>query len=364
MKESTQYIDFFIRKYPFFSMILSVLLGYLVMPVVLQIAKKYDLVVRPNKRTSHEGKIPFVGGLNIFTSFFVVILLTTNHFFTEVQYAILGLTIILFVGFIDDLINIKVSWKLIGEIIAGFCLIVLSGVRIQSLHGFLGIYEIDILTSYIFSFFVFIGLLNAINLIDGIDGLASGLGIIYSLFFAIYFQLIGSLNLSIAGYTLAGSLFLFFVYNVFSKKRKLFMGDSGSLLLGYVVVFFIFRFSEKNALDLVQQEYQIANVPSILISLLIVPIYDTIRVMVTRIKKGVSPFKADKNHIHHLLLKLNFNHLQASLTLIGITLLFTFLGIVLIKLPILLVVLIEFSLATILTFYLWSLINKKNFLQK
>ncbi len=364
MKELILLFEVFIKKYPYVSILFSASIGYLVMPIVLQIAKKYNLVVGPNKRTSHNGKIPFVGGVNIFISFFTAVILLTNQAFSQVQFSILGLFIILLIGFVDDLINIKVSWKLIGEFVAGFCLIVLADVRVKSLHGFFGIYGIDIFSSYILSFFVFIALINAINLIDGIDGLASGLGIIYSLFFAIYFQLAESKSLSITAYVLTGSLFIFFFYNVFSKKRKLFMGDSGSLLLGYMVVLFAFRFSDMNAFGTVQPQYHIEHVPSVLFSLLIVPIFDTIRVILTRMKKGISPFKADRNHIHHLLLKLDFKHIQASLILIVITILFTILGILLKDLPIGIVIFIDFLLATFLISYLWNLINKKNALQE
>ncbi len=364
MKDVILFFETFIKNYPYVSALLSAAVGYLVMPVVLKIARKYNLLANPNKRTSHNGKIPFVGGLNIFISYFITVLFLTSGFFIHNHFSILGLLIILIVGLVDDLLDVRASHKLVGEMIAGFCLVVLADVRIKSLHGFLGIYELDLLFSYVLSLFVFIAIINAINLVDGIDGLASGLGVVYATFFAVYFQLTEQTLLSVASYTLVGSLSLFFIYNVFAQKRKLFMGDSGSLLLGYMILFFMFRFGEMNAFGKVEPQYYIQNAPSLLFSLLIVPVFDTLRVMITRIKKGISPFKADKNHIHHLLLKLGLKHIQASLILIGSTIAFTLLGILLKEIRIEFVFLIDLIIASSLILYLWSLINKKNTLQK
>ena len=241
------------------------------MPLIIKIAKKNNFVVKPNKRTSHEGEIPNVGGLNIFISFFLTTFLFCFTLFSELQFILLGVFIILIIGFVDDLIDLKVSWKLAGEFLSAFFLIVFAGIRITHLHHFLGIDVLPELTigafsvpvySYLLSFFVFIVLINALNLIDGVDGLASGLGIIYCLFFGVYFMLIGNNNLSITSFAMVGSLTVFFIYNVFSKKNKIFMGDSGSLLLGYMITLYVFEFCERNAYHQVEPRYLIPAAPA------------------------------------------------------------------------------------------------------
>ncbi len=357
-----KYIDLFetfVSSWPWIAVFVSAGIGYVTMPIVLRIAKKYKWVVVPNKRTSHHGEIPFVGGLNIFISFVTAsFILMSGLLNSKIHFSMLGVFMMLMLGFIDDLIDVRASHKLLGEILAGFCLIVLADIRIKSLHGFLGIYEINLIVSYLLSLFVYIGLVNAINLIDGIDGLASGLGIIYSSFFAVYFQLTNNVGISIFAYVLVGSLLIFFFYNVYSKRKKLFMGDSGSLLLGYMVVLFIFRFSEFN-INNTDSQYHLANVPTILLSLLILPVFDTLRVMVLRIKKGISPFEADRNHIHHMLIDLGLKHIHASAILILFTALFTTLGLILRNCSVLLGVLVILLLAMILTFNLYRVVKKK-----
>lgn len=307
----------FIHNYPFIVVLVSFTIGYLFMPVVHKIAQKYNFVVSPNKRSSHEGAVPNVGGINIFISFFITGFLLSFDFFSSAQFLLMGLIVILIVGFIDDLIAISVSKKLVGQFISAFFLIIVADIRLTHLHGFLGINEIPMWFSYLLSLFVFVAIINAINLIDGIDGLASGLGALYSLFFAVYFWLTGHIRLSIVAFAMLGSLAVFFMYNVFSKKMKIFMGDSGSLLLGYFIVVFVFLFNEMNINGDIPELYSMKAAPAVLFTLLIVPLFDTMRVMLTRIKKGNSPFKADRNHLHHLLLSLGYKHREVSFLLIG-----------------------------------------------
>jgi len=328
------------------------------MPLVIDIAKSRNFVVKPNKRTSHVGAIPNIGGVNIFISFLLTVFLFSYSIISDLQFTIIGVFIILIVGFVDDLIDIKVSWKLFGEFASAFFLIVVADIRLSHLHGFLGIYEISILTSYLLSFFVFIVIINALNLIDGVDGLASGLGILYSLFFAIYFRLTDRLDLSISAFAMAGSLIVFFLYNVFGGKRKIFMGDSGSLLLGYMLTLYVFEFCEMNA-EPGLFKYNMTAAPAVAVSVLSVPLFDTMRVMLTRIKKGVSPFRPDKNHIHHLLLKTGLKHRQVTFVLLSVTFGFIMLGIIGRNWPIEILTLLVFAVASVLTYILWRLVDKK-----
>lgn len=329
------------------------------MPLVIDIAKKRKFVVKPNKRTSHVGAIPNIGGINIFISFLLTVFLFSYGIISQLQFIIIGVFVILIVGFVDDLIDIKASWKLFGELVSAFFLIVVADIRLSDLHGFLGIYDISLITSYFISFFVFIVIINALNLIDGIDGLASGLGILYCLFFAIYFNLTNRIDLAISSFAMVGSLSVFFLYNVFGGKRKIFMGDSGSLLLGYMITLFVFEFCEMNTQVIVPKIYSITAAPSVAICVLSVPLFDTLRVMLTRIKKGVSPFRPDRNHIHHLLLKTGLKHRQVTLILLFVSIVFIGLGIAGRNWSIGILVLIAFLIDCILTYILWRIVDKK-----
>ena len=357
------YLNNFIHEFPYFSVLVSFIIGLCFMPLVIDIAKKRNFVVKPNKRTSHEGVVPNIGGINIFISFLSTVFLFSYGIISELQFTIVGVFIILIIGFVDDLIDIKPRWKLLGELISAFFLIVVSDVRLSHLHGFLGINELSIGWSYLLSFFVFVVIINALNLIDGIDGLASGLGILYCMFFAIYFYLTGNVNLAISGFAMSGSLFVFFLYNVFGGKRKIFMGDSGSLLLGYMITLYVFEFCEMNAYRCLPVPFQMSAAPAVAICVLSIPLFDTMRVMLTRLKKGVSPFHPDKNHIHHLLLKTGLKHLQVTFILLIVSIGFIALGIIGRQWKIGLLILVAFSIASFLTYILWRNVDNKMFLK-
>ena len=352
-------IDKFIQSYPFLSAFVSFIIGLCFMPMVLNIARKRNFVVKPNKRTSHEGIIPNVGGINIFISFLLTVFLFTFSMFSELQFTIIGVFIILLVGFVDDLIDIKPAWKLFGESASAFFLIVVSDIRLSSLHGFLGIYQLPTEVSYLLSFFVFIVIINSLNLIDGIDGLASGLGILYCLFFAVYFHSVLFINLAISAYAMVGSLAVFFIYNVISGKRKIFMGDSGSLLLGYMIALYVFEFCEINATVSVPSAFHLSAAPAVAVCVLSVPLFDAMRVMLTRIIHGISPFRPDKNHIHHWLLKSGLTHLQVTFLLIMISIFYIALGIIGRNWSIGLLVTLAFSIACVLTYILWRIVERK-----
>lgn len=339
--------------------LVSFMLGWLGMPLVIRIAKAKGFVVRPNKRMSHTGDVPNIGGLNICFSFMLSYLLFEFNQMDQNQFFLIGLFAIMAVGFIDDVLVLTPLAKLIGETLAGIALIGFADLRITHLHGLFGIEQIGIVPSYLISLFILIAIINAVNLIDGIDGLASGLGILYCLFFAIYFGLAGDTSWSILGICMIGALAVFFIYNVFGKRGKIFMGDSGSLLLGYLLTAFVFHFCEVNAYGAVPAWMHMSAAPSVAICVLTIPLFDTIRVSITRIKKHRSPFQPDKNHIHHLLLNTGLNHLQTTCVLLSVSLLFIGLGIMGCNWNIWVLLVADFGLATVMTLILWRVINKK-----
>lgn len=339
--------------------LISFAFGLLGMPVVVRIAKAKGLVVRPNKRMSHTGEVPNIGGLNICFSFILTYLLFEYDQLSQSQFFLIGLFAIMAVGFIDDVLVLTPLTKLLGETLAGIALVGFADLRITHLHGIFGIEQISIIPSYAISLFILIAIINAVNLIDGIDGLASGLGILYCLFFAVYFGLAGETSWSILGICMIGALAVFFIYNVFGLREKIFMGDSGSLLLGYLLTAFVFRFCEINAYHEVPEWLHMNAAPAVAICVLTIPIFDTIRVSLTRIKHHRSPFQPDKNHIHHLLLRTGLNHIQTTCVLLSVSVLFIGLAILGRNWNIWLLLFADFSLATGLTLVLRRVINNQ-----
>lgn len=350
----------FFETYPFLIGLVSFAIGLICMPIVLKIAREKHFVVKPNKRMSHKGEIPNIGGIDICLSFLLTYMIFEFGQLQESQFLLIGMVVILFVGFTDDVLDLSPLTKMLGELLAGIALIGFADIRITHLHQFMGIEEINLTASYLLSFFILLAIINALNLIDGVDGLASGLGILYCLFFAVWFQNTGYMSWAKLGYSMSGALAVFFIYNVFGgSRRKIFMGDSGSLLLGYTLTAFVFRFCEINAYEDIPDLWHCQAAPAVAICVLSVPVFDTLRVMLTRIKHHKSPFSPDKNHIHHLLLRTGLNHLQTTLVLLAVSILFIVLGIAGRNWNMWLLVGTDFCLCTILTFILWRIVDYK-----
>lgn len=349
--------------YPALICIASFLVGLACMPIVRKIAQEKHFVVKPNKRTSHTGEIPNIGGLDICFSFLLCYLLfdLDESMLRQSQFVLIGMLVMTMIGFTDDILDLSPLSKLLGETLAGIALIGFADIRLSHLHGFLGIGETGIVSSYLLSFFVLIVIVNALNLIDGIDGLASGLGILYCVCFGVYFQYCGNLNWAALAYSMTGALAVFFIYNVFGRsKRKIFMGDSGSLLLGYVLTAFVFRFCELNAYNQVPEAMHCNAAPAVAICILSVPLFDTLRVMGTRIKHHKSPFLPDKNHIHHLLLRTGLNHIQTTCLLMTVTLFFILLAFIGRNWSIWLLTSVTFVCCIVLTWILWRVVDHKS----
>lgn len=352
-------IQSFFIEHSYLIGLVSFVLGLLGMPIIIRVAKAKGFVVRPNKRMSHTGEVPNVGGLNICFSFMLTYMLFEFNQMSQSQFFLIGLFAIMSVGFIDDVLVLTPMAKLFGETLAGLALIGFADLRITHLHGLFGITEIGIIPSYLISLLILIAIINAVNLIDGIDGLASGLGILYCLFFATYFGLVGDKSWSILGICMIGALAVFFIYNVFGHREKIFMGDSGSLLLGYLLTAFVFHFCEINAYHEVPEALHMNAAPAVAICVLTVPIFDTIRVSLTRLKQHRSPFLPDKNHIHHLLLRTGLNHIQTTCVLLTTSVVFIGLAILGRNWNMWALLIADFGLATALTMVLWRIINKK-----
>lgn len=305
---------------PFLSLVIAFIVSFKIIPVVIRIAHLKNLVDEPNNRTSHKRAVPTLGGIGIFIGFAVAtLILASNYFVPEFNALLLGMLILFFLGIKDDILELSAKKKLIGQVAVAIIITTLGDVRITSFEGFLGIYELPYWPSVLTSMFAFIALINAVNLIDGIDGLASGFGIMATLFFGTDFYLLGNYAWAMLCYAMSGALGAFLLYNVFGKTNKIFMGDTGSLVLGLFVTTAAIKFIGVNQISTLPNAISFA--PMLAIAVLALPIFDTIRVFSIRIMDGQSPFHPDKRHLHHMVLKLVRSHKVATATLLSANLL-------------------------------------------
>jgi UDP-N-acetylmuramyl pentapeptide phosphotransferase/UDP-N-acetylglucosamine-1-phosphate transferase len=301
----------------------SLLGGFIVLfsiPPIVRVAKAKNLVEKFGDRKIHKKEVPSLGGIAIFMGVILSTILSTNGYsFDVLKYIIASIMIMFFIGLKDDIMIISVKKKFFLQIIAALILIYLGDIRITNFQGLFGITEINYTMSVITTIFLIAIIINSFNFIDGIDGLASGIAFISSVVFGSWFYLSGYIQYAILCFALAGSLVSFFYYNVFGNKNKLFMGDSGSLIIGTILSVATIQFIEFNNF---RGEYYVYGAPAVAFGVLIVPMIDLLRIFFVRIMYGRSPFKPDNNHLHHCLLRINKVHLTVTLITIFINIAF------------------------------------------
>ncbi len=303
------------------SFTIAVSVALYAVPVVIRIAHTLKLFDKPNGRSSAHTAVPTLGGIAIYLSFMLASTIGMDgYMFPMLRCIFTAVLLMFFVGLKDDILNLKPFKKIIAQLITALILIFLARIRFTNLHGFLGIEEIGYIPGMLLTIFVMIVFINAFNLIDGIDGLAAGIGIFAATIFGVWFFISNHFDFAVLSFSLVGSLCGFFYYNVYGKKNKIFMGDTGSLVLGTLVAIIVIKFNELNFDQ--TGPYSIASAPAVSFAILIYPLVDTLRVFIIRILNKRSPFKPDKNHIHHRLLLLGFSHKQATYTILIINVLF------------------------------------------
>ena len=304
------------------SFLIALVVSARTVPTVINVSRQLKLFSIPNGRSATTYTTPTLGGIAIFLGFILGLTLTRNGYILPgLIFIISGVLIMFFVGLKDDILTLSAGKKLMAQIFVAGMLMVLGHFRLTNLHGFLGFNSISFIPSLLLTGFVFIVFINAFNLIDGIDGLAAGLSILSSSFFGVWFYLSGHFEYAIVSFSLVGSLTGFFFYNVYGKKNKIFMGDTGSLILGTVIAVLVIEFNEFNINP--NAPYAILSAPAVSFGVLIYPLLDTLRVFAIRIIQRKSPFSADKNHTHHRLLALGLNHRNATYTILIANVIFT-----------------------------------------
>ena len=303
------------------SFILAILLSLYAVPIVVKVAHSLRFMDNPNERSAAECPIPTLGGISIFLSFvFSSTLGLTGEIMPEFVYIIIATLLMFFVGLKDDILTLSARKKLGAQLMAAAIIIFLGKMRFTDLHGFLGIEGIGIIPGIILTFFAVIGIINAFNLMDGIDGLCAGLSMLAAAVFGTWFFISGHFNYAILSFSLVGAIAGFFWYNVYGTENRIFMGDTGSLVLGTIMSVLVIQFNEFNIDQ--TQPFAISSSPAVSFGILIYPLVDTLRVFIIRILNFKSPFLADKNHLHHRLLTLGLSHKKATYTIMVMNFLF------------------------------------------
>jgi UDP-N-acetylmuramyl pentapeptide phosphotransferase/UDP-N-acetylglucosamine-1-phosphate transferase len=248
--------------------------------------------------------------------------------------------------------------KLLVEFITALLIAVASDIRFTNFHGFLGINTLPVWISILVTVLLIVVIMNSFNLIDGIDGLAASIGTLSSIVYAIWFWLAGDMGYAVLATALAGALCAFLPFNLYKGRFKIFMGDAGSLTIGLLLAILTIRFNELNAIGTTPLRFHSA--PAVSIGILLLPLFDTLRVTIIRISQRRHPFSGDNNHLHHRLLRLGFTHGKATALLVIVNALFIVLAIFLDNIGVMASCLIMLLSATMLSLY--SLKLEKNYI--
>ncbi len=308
----------------------SFIITYLAIPKIIHFANKLRLHDNPGERASHKGRIPVFGGVAIFSGIIFSLLLgiacsygsATESIIAEktnlILFVLVSLIIVFFLGIIDDLLSLSPFRKLLGQILSVLIIIYLADIRIENMHAVLGFNEpLSNSASTLFTIFTVIVIINGYNLIDGIDGLAAGIGIIAGISFGWLSYINQEFHFVIISSALVGSLIAFLRFNF--HPARIFMGDTGSLVIGLIL----------SVLAINQVDAGIVNTtpsyphkgPLLAIGILAIPLFDSLRVFILRVLKKKNPLSPDRNHFHHTLLDLGFNHRSTTFVIYIITIL-------------------------------------------
>ena len=310
-----EYIAHNILLYGFLAQFLAVILSIYFVPTMRKLALIKNLTDTPSARKSHSTQVPVLGGLAIYLAAAFSMVLMACAFPSKtfiIDFFLLGFgsMTLLFIGVLDDIVGLKPMQKLIFQIIVSFILIHNAPIYISSMDGIFGISGMPYIVSCLLSVFVYVVFMNMLNLIDGIDGLASGISLVGFVFFGYVSFITGSYYNMLVSMAGIGCIIPFMYYNMFSDS-KIFLGDSGSLVMGVILGYLALDFLSIN--NAPEQLLFGGNKIIILMSVFSYPLVDTLRVFVVRISRKRSPFAADKNHIHHHLLRLGLSHRKATL---------------------------------------------------
>jgi UDP-GlcNAc:undecaprenyl-phosphate GlcNAc-1-phosphate transferase len=296
-------LNFSDYKVALLSFITAFVIAMVCIPPVILIVNKYRLYDIPDERKDHLLPTPTLGGIAIMCGMTVSILFWFPYAYTgNIMTCFFSMAVLFGMGITDDLRDLSAKYKFVVEL-ALAALIALSGIRITTFGGLFGLNEIPISAQYTFTIFAIVGITNAFNLIDGIDGLAGGLSFMTLVTLGIFLTISGDKSFALIAFALAGGVLAFLYFNM--NPAKIFMGDTGSLVLGFVIAILCTRLIQFNSITV---DPLLKSAPLFALGIVLIPVFDTMRVFGLRIWKGKSPFTPDRTHIHHLLINAGLSH--------------------------------------------------------
>lgn len=298
------------------SVLVAILSAHWIHPRLVRIALDKNIVDNPNARKLQRRPTPVLGGIAVFFGSVIGLgCASITCDCSELFIVVVAMMIMLYTGTMDDILDLSPALRFLIEIGTVLLLIFVGGYTLNDFHGLWGLNQIPQGVAIPLTVFAAVGIINAINLIDGVDGLSSGYCILTSLLFGVMFWYVGDRTMCMLAVVAAGSLIPFFFHNVFGKSSKMFIGDGGTLVMGIVMSVFVIRILRHGSMSEVYDAVNIGLVPFTL-AVLSVPVFDTLRVMTTRILKRKSPFHPDKTHLHHMFIRLGCSHAATTLAIL------------------------------------------------
>lgn len=336
----------------------SLAITVLAIPSIVKVARSKGLYGDSRNGGRKEGKVPTLGGLAVFAGIIIPFsMMAGPEDLPQLPHIIAGALVLFFIGVKDDILVTAPWWKLAGQVMVAFAVSAIGGLRIPVEAILPGVDLEGEWIGILFTMLAMVTLINSYNLVDGIDGLAAGTGLIATMMFGLVFIRAGMQEWTLVAAVMAGSLAGFARYNVFSGKNKIYMGDTGSLIAGFFISLMAVRFL---SLETEPSNGWQSEVPlSFVIAVMVVPVFDIFRIVFLRISQGRSPFRPDRQHIHYRLVDLGLSHLQATGTLLAYTLLMLSVCFFLRQLGDLLCVIVLFALASLSSLALRLLQSKK-----
>ena len=285
---------------------------FVVHPSLVKIAHMKSIVDNPDARKLNKVPVPVLGGVAVF--FGIMFSLSIAGYYIEgmnIQFElIIAMMIMLYTGVGDDILQLSPRLRFALQIFVVCLMMFLCGIYIDDFHGLWGVGELPWYVAVALTIFSCVGIINSINLIDGVDGLCSGYGVFASMMFAVCFMLMGDVSYAVLAFAVAGAIFPFMLHNMFGEKYKMFLGDGGSLVLGFICSLYVMRIIQSGD-DVVS-----GSTISFTLAVLSIPVFDTVRVMVARIINHRSPFSPDKTHLHHMFISLGYSHVITAINII------------------------------------------------
>lgn len=296
------------------------LVSFMILPIIIKVSLAKNVLDVPGRRKIHKKVTPSMGGIGIFMGFLMATLVWMNFSqWANIHFLLASLFLVFLLGVRDDMVPFRAMHKLFGQIVA-VVILLFSAVLIDSFHGFFGIGDIPTPVAYFLTGFIVILVTNSFNLIDGLDGLAGSVGLVALITFGIWFFLAEDFAFALLSFAMAGGILAFLVYNW--EPSEIFMGDTGAMVIGMLLAVLSIHFMQVNSAlaydNTVKYNATIAGAACFII----IPLCDTLRIIVLRLSQGKSPFTPDKSHIHHAIMRLGMTHSKTALILATVNIVF------------------------------------------